>query len=122
MSETASSAKCIPCENLDKAQLLTELALIEEVAKLEMWQVSKVKECLCITREFKAKNFKVAMEFMNAAADIAEKEQHHPDFHITSWNNVSLDIYTHSLGGVTVNDLRLAALLDEIEVAVSKRK
>ena len=39
------------------------------------------------------------MDFLNKAAVIAEEQGHHPDFHITSYRNVSVVLYTHNILG-----------------------
>lgn len=52
------------------------------------------------------------MDAMNAMGAVAERENHHPDFHLTSYRNVEIVIYTHSLHGVTENDILLASMLD----------
>ena len=43
---------------------------------------------------------------------MAEQQQHHPDLHITSYRDVAVELYTHSLGGITVNDIIMAKLFD----------
>ena len=52
-----------------------------------------------IERSFVTKNFVAAMDFLNKAAVIAEEQGHHPDFHITSYRNVSVVLYTHNILG-----------------------
>ena len=44
----------------------------------------------------------------------AEAEGHHPDLHITQYRNVKVEVYTHSVGGLCLNDFILAAKLDGI--------
>ncbi len=60
---------------------------------------------------------------MNSLVDIgkiAERENHHPDMHITGYRNVEIVLYTHSLGGITSNDILLAKMLDaEIKIEYS---
>lgn len=51
---------------------------------------------------------------MNRIADVAEKEGHHPDLHLTNWNRVRVELWTHALGGLTENDFILAMKVDEI--------
>jgi 4a-hydroxytetrahydrobiopterin dehydratase len=43
-----------------------------------------------LSRSFVAKNFLIAMEFLNSIASIAEANGHHPDMHLTSYRNVEL--------------------------------
>lgn len=44
---------------------------------------------------------------------IAEREGHHPDFHLTSYRDVEIVLFTHKVQGITANDLQLARMLDE---------
>ena len=39
---------------------------------------------------------------------------HHPDLLLHSWNKVKVILSTHSEGGVTGNDFKLAQTIDEI--------
>lgn len=39
-------------------------------------------------RRFTARNFVAAMRFLNEVAELAERETHHPDFHLTSFRRV----------------------------------
>jgi pterin-4a-carbinolamine dehydratase len=45
--------------------------------------------------------------------EVAERVNHHPDFHLTEYRTVSVVIYTHKLMGVTEQDLNLARLFSE---------
>lgn len=64
-----------------------------------------------IEKTYQFEDFAEAMRFVNRVAGIAEELQHHPDIAV-QWNRVTLRIVTHSAGGVTQNDLDLAARLD----------
>ena len=66
-----------------------------------------------IFREFTFKDFKEAMRFVNAVAEIAESEGHHPDIYV-SWNRVRLELWTHSITGLSENDFILDAKADSI--------
>lgn len=61
-----------------------------------------------VTRLFEFADFAEAMQFVNAVAIVSERAVHHPDIHI-SWNRVTVVLSTHSEGGITEKDLRLAA-------------
>lgn len=67
-----------------------------------------------ITRKFKFKNFVEAMRMVNAVADLAEREQHHPDLHLTGYRHVSIDLTTHAIGGLSENDFIVAAKIDSL--------
>lgn len=66
-----------------------------------------------IEKNFQFKDFKEAMLFVNAIADIAESLDHHPDIKIL-WNKVNLVISTHDKGGLTEKDFQLASQIDMI--------
>ena len=53
---------------------------------------------------------------------IAERESHHPDFHLTNYRDVEITLWTHKLGGITENDLKLAEMLDnEVKIEYSPK-
>ena len=63
-----------------------------------------------------------ALDCINEMGVIAEREGHHPDFHLTEYRNVKIVLFTHKLGGVTTNDLQLAKMLDaEVTVKYSPK-
>ena len=41
-------------------------------------------------RQFIAKNFQCAMDFLNLAGQVAESVGHHPDMHLTSYRHVEV--------------------------------
>jgi pterin-4a-carbinolamine dehydratase len=43
-------------------------------------------------------HFRAGMDFLNEIKEIAEKEGHHPDVHLTSYRNVTVELYTHAIG------------------------
>ena len=64
--------------------------------------------------EFKVKEVKEAMEFVDKVAAIAEEEGHHPNIYLYSWNKVRLELYTHAIGGLHENDFVIAAKVNGI--------
>jgi 4a-hydroxytetrahydrobiopterin dehydratase len=59
------------------------------------------------------RDFAEALAWVNEVGALAEARDHHPDIAI-SWNRVTLDLTTHSAGGLTAKDLDLAAAIDTI--------
>ena len=47
--------------------------------------------------------------------------QHHPDLAITSYRTVTITLWTHALGGLSVNDFILAAHTDSVPVQYSPK-
>ena len=74
-----------------------------------------------ISRSFTAKNWSAAMAFFNTLSDLSEEEGHHPDIHLTGWRNVTVDLSTHAIGGLSMPDLVLAAKIDAIPVEYSPK-
>ena len=64
-----------------------------------------------IIREFRFADFRVAMEFVNHVAAIANEEDHHPDIFI-SYGKVLLTLSSHKIGGLSLNDFIVAAKID----------
>jgi 4a-hydroxytetrahydrobiopterin dehydratase len=77
--------------------------------KVKGWSVKKGN----LHRVFEFKDFSAAFGFMARAALAAEKMDHHPDWS-NSWNKVTVDLSTHSAGGLTKNDFELAAKMQQI--------
>ena len=74
------------------------------------WQVVDGER---LRRQFEWRNFLRAMLFVNALAYLAEQEDHHPDMTIT-YNVVLVDLFTHSIGGLSRNDFIMAAKIDQM--------
>ena len=66
-----------------------------------------------IARTFVFKDFPAAIRFVNAVAKHAEQSGHHPDIDIR-WNKVTLTLTTHSEGGLTEKDFKLARQVDRL--------
>ena len=66
-----------------------------------------------ISRNFKFKNFKEAMIFVNQVAEIAEDQKHHPDIQVL-YNQVNFQIQTHAISGLSENDFMLAAKINTL--------
>lgn len=66
-----------------------------------------------LQKEYKFKNFKQALEFVNKVGRVAEARDHHPDI-LIKYNQVTLTYYTHTVNAVTEKDIRLAAEIDEL--------
>jgi 4a-hydroxytetrahydrobiopterin dehydratase len=66
-----------------------------------------------LVRDFEFPDFAGAMAFVNRVAEAAEAANHHPDILVHGWNKVRLTLSTHSEGGVTDADRRLAGAIDQ---------
>lgn len=66
-----------------------------------------------ITRTFEFTTFPAAIAFVNRIAEVAEKMDHHPDVDIR-YTKVTCSLSTHSAGGITQNDFKLAEEIDDV--------
>ncbi|KAF6153091.1 hypothetical protein GIB67_034813 [Kingdonia uniflora] len=80
------------------------------------WNMVDEGGTLKLNRSWKVKSFTKGLELFQAVADIAEAEGHHPDLHLTGWNNVKIEIWTHSAGGLTENDYILASKINGLDL------
>lgn len=69
-----------------------------------------------IRRTWVVRNFLAGMRFFEKVAEIAESEGHHPDLHLVGYRNVSIEIWTHAINGLSLNDFILAARIDELPI------
>ena len=58
-------------------------------------------------------NYEDTLAFINAAARIAREQDHHPDI-VFGYNRCRIAYSTHSVGGLTLNDLIRAAKIEAL--------
>jgi 4a-hydroxytetrahydrobiopterin dehydratase len=88
---------------------LSETEIESRLEALPTWQRIGEK----ITRLFIFPTFVAAIEFVNAAAQVAEDSDHHPDMDIR-YNKVNVALTTHDSGGLTTLDFMVAEHLDRL--------
>lgn len=69
-----------------------------------------------VRREWRVKDFAAALDFFQRVGAVAEAEDHHPDLHLVDYRNVTIELWTHALGGLSENDFILAAKIDRLPV------
>jgi 4a-hydroxytetrahydrobiopterin dehydratase len=67
-----------------------------------------------IEKTFDRKNFLGCAAFIQQIANVAEKQDHHPDILLSGYKNVKVMLSTHSAGGITQNDFDLAKAIDKL--------
>ena len=110
INNSLNQSHCVPCEG--GMPPLDHEYVQKYAAQVPQWTVSSDEKKL--TREFIFKDFIEAMKFVNAVADIAQAEGHHPDMHIF-YNKVRFELTTHAMGGLSENDFILAAKIDALK-------
>jgi 4a-hydroxytetrahydrobiopterin dehydratase len=64
-----------------------------------------------LVRSWKFPDFLTALTFVNKVANIAEDQQHHPDIAF-GWGHARVELATHSIGGLSLNDFIIAARVE----------
>lgn len=75
------------------------------------WQMDGARDA--ITKGFKFKNFGQAWGAMSQIALVAEAMDHHPEW-ANTYNRVTITLTTHSAGGITALDIKLARKIEDI--------
>ena len=109
--ENLAAGKCIACRKGEPA--LTDPEIENLLVHVPQWQVKEVAGMQRLERTFKFKDFAQALEFTNRVGAIAEDEDHHPLI-ITEWGKVTLQWWTHIIGGLHKNDFIMAAKTDAL--------
>jgi 4a-hydroxytetrahydrobiopterin dehydratase len=93
-------------------QVLDISKINEMLGKLNGWKYQNDQ----IGRDYEFKDFKEALVFVNKVGEKAEQIDHHPDIFMHSWNKVRITVSTHSAGGITENDFKLAQMIENIRL------
>jgi len=111
MSEL-SEKSCVPCRGgeprLTAQQIDTYLKVVEG------WDLVEVIGVQRIRRRFRFPDFGSALAFTREVGRIAEEQDHHPRI-VTQWGSVTVDWWTHAIGGLHDNDFVMAAKTDRLE-------
>jgi 4a-hydroxytetrahydrobiopterin dehydratase len=76
--------------------------------QLPQWWVIEQEGVQRLQRVFTFRDFAAALAFTNEVGRIAEEAEHHPLL-ITEWGRVTVQWWTHAIGGLHRNDFILAA-------------
>lgn len=100
--------KCAACEGAVEKLSIEEIN--QHIQQIPGWELVQDNT---IQRSFAFANFTHAMDFAKEIAAIAEQENHHPELHI-SWGKVRVELSTHSVGGLSINDFIEAAKISRV--------
>ena len=91
----------------------------ELLASLPQWQLKPERGGL-LWREFVFADFTQAFAFMTQVALMAEKRDHHPEWS-NVYNRVAITLTTHDVGGLSMNDIELATLIDGAAAGIARQ-
>ena len=109
MEQALEQKTCVPCRGgvppLERSQAERLHAQVPE------WALSENADR--ITRTFRFGNFRESLQFVDRVGELAESEQHHPDF-CFGWGYATITLYTHKIKGLHENDFIMAAKIDRL--------
>ena len=95
------------------ADILSTEQLHAAMAEHPHWEVREGM----LVRSVQAASFPAGIRLVDAVAERAEADQHHPDIDIR-WPTVTFALTTHSEGGITEKDVTMAAAIDDLVESV----
>ena len=81
------------------------------LSTLNSWTLDAHKAS--IRKEWAFDSFQTAMRFMVHVGDIAEQQNHHPEF-LSTYTKVRIRLLTHDAHGLTELDFKLAHAIDQL--------
>ncbi len=110
MSDIARE-RCRPCDGSEPALSWSEAEAMLD--SLDEWNLEQRKDTLRLRKRFRFADFAAAAQFTAKVAEAAEAVDHHPRI-VTEWGRVTVDWWTHAIGGLHRNDFIMAARTDEL--------
>ncbi|KAJ9140062.1 hypothetical protein P3X46_030749 [Hevea brasiliensis] len=110
-----SQQKCTPISPLldpmskDDAQKLLK--------KVVGWRLLDEEDGLKLQCLWKLRDFKCGVELINRIYKVTESSGHFPNLHLEQTNQVRAELWTSSIGGLSMNDFIVAAKIDEIKTS-----
>ena len=105
--EDLARKKCLPCEG--GLSPLTEVQIRPLLNGLPGWS----RDGEGISRTFTFRDYHATMAFVNAAAWVSHREDHHPEL-LVGFNQCKVLYWTHAIGGLSENDFICAAKIDAL--------
>jgi 4a-hydroxytetrahydrobiopterin dehydratase len=116
VSELAQRA-CVPCRGgvppLEPPQIAPLLDQLGAGWRVVERVDSKHGTIRVLTCTYRFDDFAAAMKAAARVGEMAEEQQHHPDLQV-SWGRLTVEVWTHKIGGLTESDFVFAAKCDAL--------
>ena len=106
MSNELADRQCEACR--PGSPQVTERERSELIAGLADWSIDHVDGMDQLTAQYRFPDFAGALEFVGKIGALAEADNHHPRL-VLEWGRVEVRWWTHSIGGLHLNDFIMAA-------------
>tara|TARA_Y100000816_G_C26040120_1_gene544717 strand:+ start:641 stop:979 length:339 start_codon:yes stop_codon:yes gene_type:complete len=106
-----SKSSCEACR--EDAPTLKAKEIEELLIKIPSWIIFEdegIKKLIC---SFAFSNYQQSVDFANKIANLAEKEDHHPEI-LLEWGKVTITWWSHKINGLHMNDFICASKTDDI--------
>ena len=107
MASALAAGKCKPCEGGAAPLKPDEVSRL--LAQLKGWELANGR----IAKTYAFHDYYQTMAFVNAAAWVSHREDHHPDM-LVGYNSCRVEYVTHAINGLSDNDFICAAKLDAL--------
>ena len=81
----------------------------ERLKEIKGWKLRDNR----IEKVYRFKQYMDGIAFVDKLAELAEKEEHHPDIEII-YTTVTVALTTHDAGGITNYDIRMAKKINQL--------
>ncbi len=88
-------------------------AAFEYLTQIPEWMIVEERGVPRIERTFEFPDFAGAIAFTCKVGELAEQNGHHPAL-LTEWGKVTVQWWTHKIGGLHLNDFIMAAKTDRL--------
>ena len=105
-----ASRQCVPCRG--GVPPLQQDEISGFLSQVDGWTAVDQHH---LTKNYRFKDFREALQFVNRVGDLAEEQGHHPDI-CFGWGNAEIRIWTHKIDGLTESDFILAAKIDKLSL------
>ncbi|XWS60162.1 hypothetical protein CRYUN_Cryun07bG0011500 [Craigia yunnanensis] len=106
---------CSPASPLQAPMSLDDAkALLKKVVG---WRLLDEEGRLKLQCLWKLRDFKCGVELINRIYKVTEATGHFPNLHLEEPNQVRAELWTASIGGLSMNDFIVAAKIDEIKTS-----
>tara|TARA_B100000614_G_C14249157_1_gene370035 strand:+ start:222 stop:560 length:339 start_codon:yes stop_codon:yes gene_type:complete len=106
-----SKNSCEACR--EDAPTLKEKEIEGLLIKIPSWIIYEddgIKKLVC---SFAFSNYQQSVDFTNKIANLAEKEDHHPEI-LLEWGKVTVTWWSHKINGLHMNDFICASKTDDL--------
>ena len=111
MSMELADRQCEACT--PGSPQVAESERVDLMAALSNWKIERVDGMDQLAAEYRFADFAAALDFVGKIGELAEAENHHPKL-VLEWGRADVRWWTHSIGGLHMNDFVMAARSDRV--------